>query len=90
MKYLLIPFIACSLLAGCGGGGSNCDKLAKKLCEGKDAATCAKVKTWLDGELTGPDHKKLSESEASEGCKMILDDKDALAAYQKQAADKAK
>ena len=86
MKYLLISIA----LAACGSGGSNCDKLASKLCEGKDAATCAKVKTWLDGELTGPNHEKLSASEASEGCKMILDDKDALAAYQKQAAEKAK
>jgi hypothetical protein len=77
-------------LAACGGGGSSCDNLAKKLCEGKDDATCKKTRTWLDSEMTGPKGEKLSSSESNEACKMILDDADALAAYKGQAAEKVK
>ena len=77
-------------LAACGGGGNSCDTLAKKLCEGKDDATCTKTKAWLDSEMTGPNGEKLSSGEAAQACKMILDDKDALAAYKQQAADKVK
>jgi hypothetical protein len=76
-------------LTGCGHGNS-CDALAKKLCEGKDDATCTKTKAWLDSQMTGPKGEKLSSGEAAEACKMIADDKDALEAYKKQAADKAK
>ena len=40
--------------------------------------------------MTGPKGEKLSDSEAGTACQMILDDKDALAAYKAQAADKVK
>lgn len=76
-------------LSGCKSGNA-CDKLADKLCDGKDDATCKKIKTWLDSEMTGPNKEKLSSDQASLGCSMILDDKDALEAYKKEAETKAK
>lgn len=94
MKHLgkILATLSLSLsLAACGGGGGNsCDALAKKLCDGKDEATCKKVKTWLDSEMTGPDGKKLSSSESSAACKMIMDDKDVLELYKGQAEENAK
>jgi hypothetical protein len=91
MKQLtIVSMMFLGLALGACGGGNSCDSLAKKLCAGKDDATCTKTRAWLDSELTGPDGKKLSDSEASEGCKLILDDHDALDAYTKQAADKVK
>jgi hypothetical protein len=94
MNHLTKMIAALSLgssltLAACGGG-SSCDSLAKKLCEGQDEATCKKTREWLDSEMTGPHHEKLSSGEAAEVCKMILDDKEALGAYTKQASEKAK
>jgi hypothetical protein len=77
-------------LGACGGSSDSCDALAKKLCAGKDAETCKKTKAWLDSEMTGPDDKKLSSSEAGMACKMIMDDKDSLAAYTEQAAEHTK
>jgi hypothetical protein len=77
-------------LAACGGGGNSCDQLAKKLCNGKDEATCKKTKEWLDSEMTGPDGKKLSSSDSNLACKLILDDKDAVEAYQSMASEKIK
>ena len=91
LKMLSVLSLSLGLgLAACGGGGNSCDTLAKKLCEGKDEATCKKTKAWLDSELTGPNGEKLSSSEAAQGCKMILDDKDALEAYKAQAQEKVK
>ena len=95
MKLSTMMILSVSLglglgLAACGKSASSCDTLAKKLCEGKDDATCQKTKAWLDSELTGPNGEKLSASEAAEGCKMILDDKDALEAYKTQASNKVK
>ena len=95
MKTITTAFAALALavsVAACGGGGGGnaCDQLAKKLCEGKDDATCKKTKAWLDSEMTGPNDEKLSASESSTACKMILDDKDALQAYKDQAAEKVK
>lgn len=97
MKHLTSMLLILSLSSGlgvsltaCGGGGSPCDKLAKALCDGKDDATCKKTKAWLDSEMTGPSGEKLSQGQADLACKMILDDKDSLAAYKKQAAEKAK
>jgi hypothetical protein len=89
LSVLAISFGAVAM-TGCGSKGGSCDQLAKQLCAGKDDATCQKVKTWLDSEMTGPNKEKLSASEAEAGCKMIADDKDALEAYKKQAAEHAK
>ena len=78
-------------LTACGGGGGNsCDALAKKLCAGKDEASCKKTKEWLDSEMVGPDDKKLSSSESGAACKMIMDDKDIFEAYKAQADEKVK
>ena len=74
------------LVAGCG---SDCDKLKKKLCSGQDEATCKAMKAWFDSELTGPDGKALDKDAAELGCKMILDDSEALKAYLNQAKEKA-
>lgn len=82
---LLFGTVACG-----GGGGGSCKTLANKLCEGKDKAHCEKTAKWLDSQMTGPDGKKLSSKEANEGCKMIMGDKDSLAAYKKQAEKKVK
>jgi len=78
-------------VVGCsGGGGKTCKALAKKLCDGKDEAMCKKTAAWLDKQMTGPDGKKLSSSEANAGCKMILEDDRALNSYKKQVAKKVK
>ncbi len=75
---------------GCSKGGKSCKALSSKLCDGKDDAYCKKTSDWLDKQMTGPDGKKLSSSEADKGCKMILDDDRALAAYKKQVERKVK
>jgi hypothetical protein len=93
MKHigLLIATLSLSFgLAACGGSDNTCDQLAKKLCSGKDDATCKKTKAWLDSEMTGPDGKKLSSSDSNLACKMILDDKDAVAGYQEMANEAVK
>jgi len=82
--------VGLALTLGACGGGNSCDKLAAKLCDGKDEATCKKTRAWLDSEMTGPDGKKLADSEASAACGMILDDTAALEAYKAQAAVKVK
>jgi hypothetical protein len=92
MKQLktIVAVLGLGLALGACSGGDSCEALNKKLCAGKDDAACKKTRAWLDSEMTGPDGKKLSSSESSEACKMILDDKDALEAYVKQAADHAR
>jgi hypothetical protein len=91
-KTLSILSLGLALALGaCGGGGGNsCDALAKKLCAGKDDATCKKTKAWLDSEMTGPNDEKLSSAESGAACKMIMDDKAALQAYTDQANEKVK
>lgn len=75
-----------ALTACGGGGGSACDDLNKKICEGKDSAYCKQTRDWLDKEMTGPDGEKLSSSESDLACKMIGEDKDIIDAYRSKAA----
>lgn len=70
----------------CGGGGSACDDLAKKICDGKDDAYCKKARTWLDKEMVGPDDEKLTSDEANMACKMIGESNEVVTAYKNQAA----
>jgi hypothetical protein len=74
-------------LAACGSDGNSCDQLAKKICEGKDEATCKKTKEWLAKEMTGPDGEKLSSGESAAACKMIMDDKEVLGLYKEHALE---
>lgn len=96
MKHLTSMMMIVSLSLGFGvsltacSKSSPCDKLAKALCDGKDDATCKKTKAWLDSEMTGPNGEKLSQGQSDLACKMILDDKDSLAAYKQQASEKVK
>jgi len=71
--------------AGCGGSDNHCDKLVKKICDGKGDDYCDKTKDWLEKEFEGPNGEKLTSEESSTVCKMIVDDSDALAAYRSQA-----
>jgi hypothetical protein len=83
---LLCSALSLLLMAGCKGGDS-CAELVKKVCA-DGALPCDKVATWLDGEMTGPDQEKLSAEQKSGACKAILDDKEALAGYTKEAQSK--
>jgi len=89
MKTLLVNLtLALSLAfaaAGCGKDDKACDTLANKICDGKGDDYCKKTKAWLDKELVGPDGEKMSGNETGMACKMIMDDKEALAAYRNQA-----
>ncbi|HTM20542.1 MAG TPA: hypothetical protein VL172_08545 [Kofleriaceae bacterium] len=86
-------FVSLSLTLGlaltaCGskGGGSACEDLNKKICDGKDAAYCQKSRDWLDKELTGPNGETMSSSEKDMACKLVGSDKDVIDAYRNQAA----
>jgi hypothetical protein len=79
-----LALLAALALAACSGG-TSCDRLAKKLCEGKDGPACTRTHAWLDSELTGPDDKALSASDKGQACTMILDDEQVLAAYLREA-----
>ena len=85
-KFLSVLVLS-STLAACSKDGNSCDQLAKKICEGKDEATCKKTKEWLDKEMTGPDGEKLSSSESAAACKMIMDDKEVMGLYKEHALE---
>ncbi|MEO7734825.1 MAG: hypothetical protein ABIY55_27970 [Kofleriaceae bacterium] len=76
---LLCCALTAALLPGCKKTDS-CADLVQKVCAG-GSLPCDKVTTWLDGEMTGPNHQKLSASEKSQACSAILGDKDALNGY---------
>ena len=82
-------FVAVSLLvAGCG---SDCDKLKKKMCEGQDEATCTAIKSYFDTSMAkGPDGEKMDSDAMELGCKMILDDKEAMKNLMESASERAK
>lgn len=83
---LLCSALSLLLATGCKKSDS-CAELTKKVCT-DGALPCDKVATWLDGEMTGPDHEKLGAGERSGACSAILGDKDALAGYTKEAQSK--
>lgn len=84
IPVVLSSFVLAASLAACGGGDA-CDQLAKELCKDSGVA-CDKAKTWLDGQLVGPKGDKMSSTERATACKMVADDKEAVAAFKTLAA----
>ena len=77
---LLCLSLTALLLPACKKGGDSCGQLVQKICA-DGGPPCDKVTKWLDGEMTGPNHEKLDDTQKAQACSAILGDKDALGGY---------
>ena len=82
-KMLTLVFVASAFLGACGKDES-CAQVTKQICE-EGKLDCGKTKTWLEGQMTGPDDKPLDGEQREAACKMLLGEKEALAGYREQA-----
>ena len=76
------PALVAMVALACTGCGfaKSCDKLADQLCAGRDAASCNRVRAWLDGRM-----RQLTEREAERACEGILDSDDQLRTWRSSA-----
>jgi hypothetical protein len=81
-KMLTLVFVASALLGACKKDDS-CAQVIKQICE-PGMLDCGKTKTWLEAQMTGPDDKPLDGEQRETACKMLLGEKEALAAYREQ------
>lgn len=82
-KMLSLAFVASTALLGACGKDDSCAKVVKHVCE-EGKVDCDKTKAWLEKQMTGPDDKPLGGDERQQVCKMLLEDKEALAGYTEQ------
>jgi hypothetical protein len=65
-------------------GKDPCDALVQEICRG-GAISCDAAAAWLAREMVGPRQEPPSAGERAHGCRMLLDDRDALTGYREKA-----
>lgn len=85
MKMILSPLLLLALvLSSACGKDDSCAQVAKQICD-ETKLSCDQTRSWLQKQMTGPDDKPLDSAQSETACKMLLGDKEAMAAYREQA-----